>query len=178
MVSYTEAELVPRKTSDSNKFYNHTEAKIIAETYYKMGCDLYCSVLELLKTPNPKTEDACKLWPAFVNLAFSCEIILKLFYENDHGKTTTGHKLYTELYTNLSDDSKQLISNLTIQNMIANGDSHYTIDNFNEDLKKSENTFAYERYSFEIVAGRGYSLQCDFLFKFSQTLNILSKQLV
>ena len=89
---------------------------------------------------NPSQEDIWRLYPAFVNLSFSCEIILKLFIKN-------------------------------------NSESDYTNEMFISDLKKSENTFAHERYSFEIIPGKSYGLQCDFLLTFSRTLNILAKSL-
>ena len=62
--------------------------------------------------------------------------------------------------------------------MIANGSENYTYTDFSDDLTKSENTFEYERYVFEVVPGRGHSLQCGFLLSFANALNILSKVLV
>lgn len=62
--------------------------------------------------------------------------------------------------------------------MIANGFENYTYTEFNEDLIKSENTFAYERYVFEIVPGKSHSLQCGFLLSFAKALNVLSEGLV
>ena len=117
------------------------------------------------------------MYPAFVNLSFSCEIILKLFYENDHGNIVNGHKLYKDLFNKLSDDSKKIILDLTINAMKGNSDSDYTNEMFIGDLKKSENTFAYERYSFEIIPGKSHGLQCNFLLTFSRMLNILAKSL-
>lgn len=117
------------------------------------------------------------MYPAFVNLSFSCEIILKLFYENDYGKIVSGHKLYKDLFNKLSDNSKKIISDLTINAIKNNSESDYTNEMFISDLKKSENTFAHERYSFEIIPGKSYGLQCDFLLTFSRTLNILAKSL-
>ena len=46
-----------------------------------------------------------------------------------------------------------------------------------DNLKKSENTFAHERYSFEMIPGKSHSLQCSFLLTFSRMLNILAKSL-
>ena len=117
------------------------------------------------------------MYPAFVNLSFSCEIILKLFYENDNGNIVNGHKLYKDLFNKLSDDSKKIILDLTINAMKGNSDSDYTNEMFISDLKKSENTFAHERYSFEMIPGKSHSLQCSFLLTFSRMLNILAKSL-
>lgn len=177
MTSYPAGGMVPNHPQNS-EFYSHSQAKVLAETYYNLGHDLYKTILPLLTVPNCKTEDTWKLWPAFVNLSFSCEIILKLFYENDNGKMAHGHKLYKDLFSKLSDDSKKLISDITISIMIANGCENYTYTEFNEDLIKSENTFAYERYVFEIVPGKSHSLQCGFLLSFAKALNVLSEGLV
>lgn len=177
MTSYSAGGMIPNHPQ-SSEFYSHSQAKVLAETYYDLGHDLYETILPLLTVPNCKTEDTWKLWPAFVNLSFSCEIVLKLFYENDNGKMAHGHKLYKDLFNNLSEDSKKLISDLTINCMIANGFENYTYNDFSDELIKSENTFAYERYAFEIVPGRGHGLQCGFLLSFAKTLNILSKELV
>ena len=117
------------------------------------------------------------MYPAFVNLSFSCEIILKLFYENDYGKIVSGHKLYKDLFNKLSDNSKKIISDLTINAMKGNSESDYTNEMFISDLKKSENTFAHERYSFEMIPGKSHGLQCNFLLTFSRMLNILAKSL-
>ena len=92
MTSYPAGGIVPHYTQGT-EFYSHDEAKILAETYYSIGNDLYQSLLPKLQTQTPSQEDIWRLYPAFVNLSFSCEIILKLFYENDHGKIARGHKL-------------------------------------------------------------------------------------
>ena len=90
------------------EFYSHAEAKILAETYYNIGNDLYQALLPNFQANTPSQEDVWRLYPMFVNLSFSCEIVLKLFYENDHhGKIARGHKLYKELFNKLSDDSKK-----------------------------------------------------------------------
>ena len=52
--------------------------------------------------------------------------------------------------------------------MKGNSDSDYTYEMFISDLKKSENTFAHERYSFEMIPGKSHSLQCSFLLTFSR----------
>ena len=96
---------------------------------------------------------------------------------NDHGKIVSGHKLYKDLFNKLSDDSKKIISDLTINAMKGNSESDYTNEMFISDLKKSENTFAYERYSFEMTPGKSHGLQCNFLLTFSRMLNILAKSL-
>ena len=139
--------------------------------------DLYQSLLLKFQTKTSSEEDNWRLYPAFVNLSFSCEIILKLFYENDHGKIARGHKLYKELYNKLSANSKKIISDITVNAMKNNYDLAYTNETFINDLKKSENTFAHERYSFEMIPGISYSLQCAFLATFSRMLNILVKGL-
>ena len=83
MTSYPAGGIVPHYTQGT-EFYSHDEAKVLAETYYSIGNDLYQSLLPKLQTQTPSQEDIWRLYPAFVNLSFSCEIILKLFYENDH----------------------------------------------------------------------------------------------
>ena len=176
MTSYPAGGIVPHFTQGT-EFYSHDEAKVLAETYYSIGNDLYQSLLPKLQTQTPSQEDIWRLYPAFVNLSFSCEIILKLFYENDHGKIVSGHKLYKDLFDKLSDDSKKIISDLTINAMKGNSDSDYTNEMFISDLKKSENTFAHERYSFEMIPGKSHGLQCNFLLTFSRMLNILAKSL-
>ena len=176
MASYPSGGTVQHYTQGT-EFYSHDEAKVLAETYYNIGNDLYQSLLPKFQTQIPSQEDIWRLYPAFVNLSFSCEIILKLFYENDYGKTVSGHKLYKDLFNKLSDDSKKIISDLTINAMKVNSESDYTNEMFISDLKKSENTFAYERYSFEIIPGKSHGLQCNFLLTFSRMLNILAKSL-
>ena len=177
MTSYPAGGMVPNHPQNS-EFYSHSQAKVLAETYYKLGHDLYTTILPLLNAPECRNEDIWKLWPAFVNLSFSCEIILKLFYENDNGKMARGHRLYNDLFIKLSDDSKKIISDITINAMIINGSKNYTYTDFCDDIIKSENTFAYERSVFEVVPGRSHSLQCGFLLSFARSLNILSKGLV
>lgn len=176
MTSYPAGGMVSNHLQNS-KFYNRSQAKIIAEAHYKMGYDLYESIVPLIQSGNYKNEDICKMWPAFVNIAFSCEIILKLFYENDHGEMAHGHKLYTKLFDKLSDASKKIISDITINNMIVRGYDNYNYDDFKDDLKKSENTFEYERYVFEIIPGNSHSLQNAFLLSFAEGLNRLAKQM-
>ena len=51
--------------------------------------------------------------------------------------------------------------------MKGNSESDYTNEMFISDLKKSENTFAYERYSFEMTPGKSHGLQCNFLLTLS-----------
>lgn len=174
MTSYQAAGMISNCPRDT-KFYNHKQAKILAQTYYDLGYNLYQSTLPLIRKKDCKTEDTWRLWPAFVNLSFSCEIILKLFYENDNGEMAHGHKFFVDLYDKLSSESKKLISELTINTMKINGAPHYTYDNFEEDLRKSENTFVTERYVFEVVPGKEHFLQCGFLLEFAKTLNILGK---
>lgn len=178
MSSYPIAGLVPNCPQGS-KFYNHSQAKILAETYYNMGHDLYITLLPVIKLPDCKAEDMWKLWPACVNLAFSCEILLKLFYENENGKIAHGHKLYNDLFKKLSYDSQKMISDTTISSMKVNGHKNYTYADFKDDLIKSENTFSYERYVFEIIPGKGnHGLRLGFLLSFARVLNILSQHLV
>lgn len=162
--------------SQNPKFYNRSQAKIFAETHYNMGYELYKSILP--KLSEGKTEDSWKLWPAFINISFSCEIILKLFYEEDIGNIAHGHKLYTNIYSKLNKDTKKLISDATITCMINNGFKDYNYTKFNDDLIRSEDTFAYERYSFEMIPGNTHSLQCGFLLSFAKTLLTLSSKLV
>ena len=176
MTSYPAGGMVPHYPQGTI-FYSHEQAKVLAETYYNIGNDLYQSLLLKFQTKTSSEEDNWRLYPAFVNLSFSCEIILKLFYENDHGNIVSGHKLYKDLFNKLSDDSKKIISDLTINAMKGNSDSDYTYEMFISDLKKSENTFAHERYSFEMIPGKSHSLQCSFLLTFSRMLNILAKSL-
>ncbi|MDD3220174.1 MAG: hypothetical protein PHC41_10315 [Lachnospiraceae bacterium] len=177
MTSYPAGGMTPNHPHNS-EFYSHSQAKILAETYYNLGYNLYESILPLLPVPNCKTEDSWKLWPAFINISFSCEIILKLFYENDNGKMAHGHKLYEHLFKELSVASQKIISDITINFMTANGSENYTYTTFIDDLIKSENTFAYERYVFEMVPGRSHGLQCGFLLSFARALNALAKGLV
>lgn len=162
--------------SQNPKFYNRLQAKIFAETHYNMGYELYQSILP--KLSEGKTEDSLKLWPAFINISFSCEIILKIFYEEDIGHIAHGHKLYRDIYSKLKEDTKKLISDATITCMIAHGFKGYNYTNFKADLIKSEDTFAYERYSFEMIPGNGHGLQCGFLLSFAKTLLTLSYKLV
>ena len=125
MTSYPAGGIVPHSTQGT-VFYSHDEAKILPETYYNIGNDLYQSLLPKLQTQTPSQEDIWRLYPAFVNLSFSCEIILKLFYENDYGKIVSGHKLYKDLFNKLSDNSKKIISDLTINAMKDHSESDYT----------------------------------------------------
>lgn len=116
MPVYPVGGMVPHHPQNS-EFYSHPQAKILAETYYNLGKNLYDEVLPLLQLPICRAENSWRIWPAFVNLSFSCEIILKLFYENDNGQIARGHKLKRDLFDKLSADSKKLISDLTISCM-------------------------------------------------------------
>ena len=176
MTSYPAGGMVPHYIQGT-EFYSHAEAKVLAETYYNIGNDLYQALLPNFQANTPSQEDVWRLYPVFVNLSFSCEIVLKLFYENDHGKIARGHKLYKELFNKLSNDSKKIISDITITIMKNNYDANYTNKLFIGDLKKSENTFTHERYSFEMIPGTSHELHCSFLLAFSHTLNILAKSL-
>ena len=150
MPVYPVGGMVPHHPQNS-EFYSHPQAKILAETYYNLGKNLYDEVLPLLQLPICRAENSWRIWPAFVNLSFSCEIILKLFYENDNGQIAHGHKLKRDLFDKLSADSKKLISDLTISCMKVNGFENYVYTDFCEDLIKSEDTFVNERYVFEVV---------------------------
>ena len=110
MTSYPAGGIVPHYTQGT-EFYSHDEAKVLAETYYSIGNDLYQSLLPKLQTQTPSQEDIWRLYPAFVNLSFSCEIILKLFYENDHEirnaeQSGTGGAFRKQCYL-LSEGSRQ-----------------------------------------------------------------------
>lgn len=52
MTSYPAGGIVPHSTQGT-VFYSHDEAKILAETYYNIGNDLYQSLLP--KLPNANT---------------------------------------------------------------------------------------------------------------------------
>lgn len=176
MPVYPVGGMVPHHPQNS-EFYSHPQAKILAETYYNLGKNLYDEVLPLLQLPICRAENSWRIWPAFVNLSFSCEIILKLFYENDNGQIAHGHKLKRDLFDKLSADSKKLISDLTISCMKVNGFENYAYTDFCEDLIKSEDTFVNERYVFEIIPGKSHGMQCGFLLSFATALNALSKAL-
>lgn len=176
MTSFSNGGMNPNHSKNS-KFYNRLQAKVLAETFYKLGHDLYKEVLPEVQKHNIKNENIWKLWPANVNLAFSCEIVLKLFYEKDKGTIAHGHKLYKDLFDKLSDVSKKIILDTTIKHMKVNGYKNYSDTEFYDDLQKSENTFANERYVFEIVPGRQHSLHPDFLLSFAEALNELSRVL-
>ena len=176
MESITEATLVTNH-SEKQKFYFHPQAIVHAETYFEMAVTTYKHLLPLLVSDNPSPDVAWKLWPICVNLSLSCEIILKLFFEIDKGKMGHGHLLYKDLFNKLSNDSQKKISDKMLV-LVNNGSStDYTYDNFINDLKKSENTFSYERYSFEVVPGNGHGLNVAFLFSFAEALISLYKEL-
>ncbi len=153
--------------------YNWKEAIVHADTYYTLGSSLYQALESEIK-PNCDIEITWRLWPASINMAFSCEILLKLFYNKDHNSIAHGHKLYSDLYRKLSDDSKQLIFYKMNEQMKANGNENYTMEMFQKEMKQSENTFDYERYSFELVPGKGHSLQCGFILLLGKVLNELA----
>ena len=176
MTSYRAGGMVPNYPRGT-EYYDHDQAKIMAATYYKLGTELYQQLLPKINMDSPKKEDIWKLWPAFVNLSFSCEIILKLFYENDYGHIKSGHRLYSDLFNKLSDASQLIISDVTVNFIKTIYQIDYTKNEFIEDLKKSENIFAYERYAFEIKQNKEGVLQCSFLSEFSKALNILAKSL-
>lgn len=177
MTSYRAGGMVPNYPQGT-EYYNHDQAKIMAATYYKLGSELYQQLLPQISIANPKKEDVWQLWPAFINLSFSCEIILKLFYENDHGCIRSGHRLYSDLFNKLSEASQLIISDVTVNFIKTIYQIDYTKNEFIEDLKKSEKTFADERYVFEIKQNKIVgSLQCSFLNEFSKALNILAKNL-
>lgn len=72
---------------------------------------------------------------------------------------------------------KKIISDITITIMKNNYDANYTNKLFIGDLKKSENTFTHEHYSFEMIPRTSHELHCSFLLAFSYALNILAKPL-
>lgn len=173
MVSYKANGLIPNHPRNT-EFYSHEEAKVLASTYFNIGKDLY---FEINNSRNNNIKDMWKLGPAFVNISFSCEIVLKLIYENENGHMARGHKLYKDLYTKLSSDMQKLISDLTINFIKANNDQNYDLNKFISNLKKSEDTFTNERYSFEIIPGKSYGLECTFLYYFGLALNMISDSL-
>lgn len=166
------------KTSEKTKIYNYLQAKTHAKTYYELGNSLYESLLPSLTKQKPTNEVCWKLWPAFVNISFACEIILKLFYESDHATIAHGHNLYDDLFVNLSCETQNLISDKTIDIMKNQEFNNYDKMQFIKDLKESANTFKCERYSFEMTPGTTHRLKCEFLLSFSKALLILSGEII
>jgi len=78
MTSSPAGGMVPHHIQGT-EFYSHAEAKILAETYYNIGNDLYQALLPNFQANTPSQEDVWRLYPVFVNLSFSCEIVLSFF---------------------------------------------------------------------------------------------------
>ena len=76
MTSYPAGGMVPHYIQGT-EFYSHAEAKVLAETYYNIGNDLYQALRPNFQANTPSQEDVWRLYPVFVNLSFSCEIVLK-----------------------------------------------------------------------------------------------------
>ncbi|MFI3214386.1 MAG: hypothetical protein R3Y24_13750 [Eubacteriales bacterium] len=170
MASYPTGKLFDRNHPNSSGFYIHPCAVIQAKTYYEMGRNLYSDIENRLNNGDNSTETSVKIYPAFVNIAFACEIILKLLYENENGEMAKGHKLYQDLYSKLSSNAQNIISDITINSMKVKGLEDYNLEKFNEELKTSEHTFAHERYIFEYKPNQQHGIRVAFMLSFVETL--------
>lgn len=107
--------------------------------------------------------------PVAVNCAFSCELFLKSMLP----KGTRGHKLYNDLFTKLDDTSKDAIIDGTLK-LIQLKESTYTIDDFYDDLKASENSFETWRY-FHEPKETNPNFNNQFMSCFQETVKALAK---
>ena len=73
MTSYPAGGIVPHYTQGT-EFYSHDEAKVLAETYYSIGNNLYQSLLPQCQTQTPSQEYIVPLCPGIVGLSNVSEI--------------------------------------------------------------------------------------------------------
>ena len=88
-------------------------------------------------------------------------------------KGTRGHKLYNDLFTKLDDTSKDAIIDGTLK-LIQLKESTYTIDDFYDDLKASENSFETWRY-FHEPKETNPNFNNQFMSCFQETVKALAK---
>lgn len=153
-----------------NGFYFVEEAIINAETYLELGETLFRNIEKKLIDGDNSAETSWKMWPAFINIAFSCEILLKLLYERDNDNIVKGHKLYDEIFVKLKNNTQTMISSMVIYKMQYPG-KKYDEQDFIDDMLLSQDTFMIERYPFELGTGipkRG--IKCLFLSTLAKTL--------
>lgn len=162
--------------STADGFYDYHLGIVQASVYRELGSTfLRKAVSCLVSTQNrlPDDPDLCyKMWPACVNLAFSCEISIKLLLWKESGEMTKGHRLKRDLYCKLSEIRRKSICERVITGMRPLGSalSDYSFDRFDEDLSASDNAFFNERYVFELTPGVGHGLRPAFLDVFSDVL--------
>lgn len=162
--------------STADGFYDYHLGIVQASVYREFGSSFLHKVVScLVSAPNglPDNPDLRnKIWPACVNLAFSCEISIKLLLWKESGEMTKGHRLKRDLYCKLSEKRRKSICERVITRMRPLGSalSDYSSNRFEEDLLASDNTFFNERYVFELTPGVSHGLRPAFLDVFSEVL--------
>lgn len=162
--------------SAADGFYDYRQGIVQALTYRELGSSLLHKIVSCLTSPPDRLPDdpylCYKMWPACVNLAFSCEISMKLLLWKESGEMTRGHRLKRDLYCKLSDKRRSAICERVITQMRPLGSalSDYSSAHFDEDLSASDSTFFNERYVFELTPGVGHGLKPAFLDVFSEVL--------
>ena len=160
----------------SEGFYNAYQCIVQASTYRELGSRLYWDTSRQMRVRPHGCEIepslSWRMWPACVNLAFSCEISLKLLVWLETHTMAKGHRLWTDLYSKLSEDRKATISDKVVKRMRLSGSAmvDYSPGQFDEDLKASDRTFVNERYVFEMIPGATHSVRPLFLDVLSDVL--------
>lgn len=149
------AEKIDLKNGERSSKFLAYQARESAEEYYNITKRYYKSNLQ-----SPKLE-------VFISLCgLACEIYLKslLYYLQESNSFTVGHKLSSDLYSQLTEmlppEKKNIIKDRVCRDFIETC--------FEEELKKLDTIFVDFRYSYELI---GYSINLKFLVNFMDTLH-------
>ena len=135
--------------AENCKEMNSREATLLAKIYYQEGMRI---ITQCVKDSAQIHEVICRNIVGYTNLAFACEVALKVIIVNHNGTVPTlprGHDL-KDLYDKLRSDVKKAISHLTVvyyNENIAN--PIYTEEMFETDLNRYSNAFEQSRYWYE-----------------------------
>lgn len=128
---------------------NNHEATLLAKIYYQEGMRI---ITQCYNDSAEIHEVICRNIVGYTNLAFACEVALKVIVVNYNGAVTAlprGHKL-KDLYDKLCNDIQTAISHLTVVYYNENlTNSIYTKEMFESDLQKYSNAFELSRYWYE-----------------------------
>lgn len=112
--------------------------------------------------------------PAYVNLAFACELYLKALLQS-RGKETKGH-LLIRLFTDLETIDKSVSDDIIkLSNIMS--DLNYSEDGYKSFVKSISDTFKTWRYSYEWSKGI-ISINAYFFEIFSTSLYLVSENII
>lgn len=132
----------------------------------------YESCIEFKQIGNGKIEH--EFIPAYVNLAFACELYLKALLKT-RGKEVKGH-LLIDLFTKMETIDNSIIKEI-IQLSNIMSDLNYTEDGYKSFVKSISDTFKTWRYSYEWSKGI-MCINSYFFEVFSTSLYLVSENII